>query len=69
MTIESKRDGELSLSEMLANPIGRTLMTHDGVTRDEVEGLFAALQAKLAGGRAERRPASRPRPEATARGS
>jgi hypothetical protein len=32
--------GEPSLSEMLADPIVRAVMARDGVTEEEIEGLF-----------------------------
>lgn len=39
----SFRDGELSLSEMLSDPIVRAVMERDGVTRVDIEGLLHSL--------------------------
>lgn len=38
---------ELSLHEMLADPIVQTIMARDGVTRQQVEGLIEAVRDKL----------------------
>ncbi len=42
-------DRELSVSEMLSDPIVQKVMDHDGVTRLEVEGLVRAAQKELTG--------------------
>jgi hypothetical protein len=42
-TPHSFRDGELSLSEMLSDPIVRAVMERDGVTKVEIEGLLHSL--------------------------
>lgn len=68
MTVESTRDGELSLPELLADPMVRTLMTRDGVTTAELESLICAIANKLGGGRLGGRNISRQEPVATALG-
>lgn len=42
---------ELSLQEMLADPIVRAVMTRDGVTKEDVAGLLATVRCRMAGGR------------------
>ena len=44
----SQLDRELSLPEMLADPIVQAVMARDGVTREEVEGLIGAIRRKPA---------------------
>lgn len=44
-TIVSK---ELSLHEMLADPIVQKVMARDGVTAQQVEGIIGAVQHRLA---------------------
>ena len=44
---------EPSLSEVLADPIVRTVMVRDGVTKEEIDGLIQAVRDKLVGGPAE----------------
>lgn len=39
---------ELSLSDMLADPIVRAVMARDGVTKDDVEGLIASVRERSA---------------------
>ncbi len=46
---------ELSLHEMLADPIVQTVMARDGVTKQDVEGLIETVRDKLVG-----RPAEHP---------
>ena len=41
---------ELSLQEMLAGHTVQIMMARDGVTRQDVEGLIAAVRARIAGG-------------------
>lgn len=45
-TIVSK---ELSLHEMLADPIVQTVMARDGVTAQQVKSIVGAVQHRLAG--------------------
>ena len=40
---------EFSLQEMLADPIVRTMMARDGVTKQDVEGLIGAVRDRMAG--------------------
>jgi hypothetical protein len=44
---------DLSLSDLLADPIIHLVMACDSVTKNEVERLFAAVRAKLASSQAE----------------
>ena len=44
---------EPSLSEVLADPIVRTVMVRDGVTKEEIDGLIQAVRDKLVGGPAK----------------
>ena len=37
---------ELSLHEMLTDPIVQTMMARDGVKKEDVESLFAALRER-----------------------
>ena len=46
---------EPSLAEVLADPIVRTVMVRDGVTKEEIDGLIQAVRDKLVG-----RPAKHP---------
>ena len=39
---------ELSLQEMLADPIVQTVMTRDGVTKEDVAGLLATVRGRMA---------------------
>ena len=41
-------DGALSLQEMLADPIVKTMMDHDGVTTEDVTGLLRAMRERMA---------------------
>jgi hypothetical protein len=41
-------EGELSLSEILDDPIIQLVMVRDGIIKDEVEELIRAVHAKLA---------------------
>ncbi len=40
--------GELSLQEMLADPIVQTMMDNDGVTREEVTDSLRAMRERMA---------------------
>ena len=40
---------ELSLQEMLADPIVQTMMARDGVTKQDVEGLIETVRDRMAG--------------------
>ena len=40
---------ELSLPEMLADPIVRAVMAHDGVTKCDLESLIASVRYRMAG--------------------
>ena len=40
--------GELSLQEMLADPIVQTMMDNDGVTKEEVTGSLRAMRERMA---------------------
>ena len=40
---------ELSLQEMLADPIVQTVMARDGVTKQDVEGLIETVRDRMAG--------------------
>ncbi len=42
-------DRELSLPEMLADPIVQTVMARDGVTKQDVEGLIVAVRDRMTG--------------------
>jgi hypothetical protein len=44
---------ELSLHEMLADPIVQTVMARDGVTKQDVEALIETVRDKLVGRPAE----------------
>jgi hypothetical protein len=41
-------DRELSLAEMLADPIVQAILARDGITKEEVEDLIGAVRPKLA---------------------
>lgn len=41
-------DRELSLPEMLADPIVRAVMVRDGVTKQDMEGLIGAVRDRMA---------------------
>ena len=45
----ARLDRELSLAEMLADPIVQTVMARDGVTKQDVEGLIMAVRDRMAG--------------------
>ena len=47
-------DGELSLHEMLADPIVQTMMDNDGVTKEDVTGILRAMRERMASGTDER---------------
>ncbi len=56
MTDFTTPTSELSLQEMLADPIVKVMMARDGVTRRDVEGLIEKVRGGWAGGRmAERK--------------
>jgi len=59
-------DGELSLSEMLVDPIVQAVMLRDGTTGDEVAALIDRVRRRLATGRPDVSQASRPVPESVA---
>lgn len=46
-------DKELSLAEMLADPIVIAVMARDGVTRQDMEGMIVSVRDRLAGRRSE----------------
>ena len=52
-------DGELSLREMFADPIVQTMMDLDGVTKEDVTGLFRAMRKRMASGADEHHKAGR----------
>jgi hypothetical protein len=41
---------ELTLQEMLADPIVQTVMARDGVTKQDVEGLIETVRERVVGG-------------------
>ena len=41
-------DEELSLQEMLADPIVQTMMENDGVTKENVTGILRAMRERIA---------------------
>ena len=45
----ARPDRELSLPEMLADPIVPAVMARDGVTKQDVEGLIGAVRERMAG--------------------
>ena len=49
----ARPDRELSLPEMLADPIVQTVMARDGVTKQNLEGLIGAAAADIEAGRTE----------------
>lgn len=51
MPIGSTKDRELSLLEMLADPIVQAVMKRDGVSKAELENMTGAVATKLANGR------------------
>lgn len=51
MTDFTTPTSELSLQEMLADPIVKVMMARDGVTRQDVEGLIEKVRGGMAGGR------------------
>ena len=53
MAIHSAADRELSLPEMLADPIIQTVMARDGVTKQDLEGLIGAVRGRMAARRME----------------
>ena len=59
-TRHAQLDRELSLAEMLSDPIVQAVLARDGVTKDEVEGLIGAVRLKLASRRTERTQMNRP---------
>ena len=48
-SVRSIPDRELSLSEMLADPIVQMVMARDGVTKQDVEALIGAVRDHVAG--------------------
>lgn len=63
-TRHSQFDTELSLAEMLADPIVQEVLARDGVTKEEMEGLIGAVRAKRASRRTEYLQMNRPVPGA-----
>ena len=55
----SNPDRELSLPEMLADPIVQMVMARDGVTKQDVEGLFVAVRDRMAGRQMEEHESDR----------
>lgn len=49
MTDLTTSTGELSLQEMLGDPIVQTMMDRDGITKQDVENLFETVREKMAG--------------------
>lgn len=49
----SQFDRELSLAEMLVDPIVQEVLAHDGVAKEDVERLISAVRAKRASRRTE----------------
>jgi len=43
----SRSDRELTLTEMLVDPIIRAVMTRDGVTKQEVEALLVTVRVRI----------------------
>jgi hypothetical protein len=68
VSTSSTPDRELSLAEMLADPIVQTVMTRDGVTTEEMEGLIGAVRDRLAGRRVASHQTGRLAPGAVAIG-
>ena len=62
MAIESTRNREPSIQEMLEDPMVQTLMACDGVTKPELENLIDSLANKLNGGRWANSRANRQEP-------
>ena len=50
---------ELSLQEMLADPIVQTVMARDGVTKQDVEDLIVVVRDRMAGRQMEDHETSR----------
>jgi hypothetical protein len=59
-TRRTRRNKELSLPEILADPIIQAVMSGDGITKDEVERLIGAIRSKLASRQSEARRTGRP---------
>ena len=59
MTIGATPGGELSLRQMLDDPIVHVVMARDGVSRSQVEDLVAALRACRRGAGDDARPGDR----------
>jgi len=66
MAIDATRYRELSLPEMLADPMVQTVMARDGVTKAELESLISVVKSKLGGGRLASRHTGRQGPGAAA---
>jgi hypothetical protein len=65
-TCRAPFDEEISLSEMLVDPIVQAVMLRDGTTSDEVAALIDRVRRQLAAGRPDAFQASRPVPESAA---
>ena len=52
-------EGEISLPEILADPIVQSVMAGDGITKEEVERLVGTVRGKLASIQSEARQARR----------
>ena len=48
ISVHAPLDRELSLPEMLADPIVQTVMARDGVTKQDVEALIETVRARMA---------------------
>jgi hypothetical protein len=59
-TRHAQLDRELSLAEMLADPIVQAVLACDRVTKEEAEDLIGAVRPKLASRRTERAQMNRP---------
>lgn len=68
MANDAIADHELSVPEMLADPIVQSVMVRDGVTREELEGLIATVCQNLAGSQRQEARRAGPRPGAAAPG-
>lgn len=59
MLIHATADRELTLQEMLADPIVRAVMVRDGITEQDVERVMGAMRGRMAGGKRDGRDAGR----------
>lgn len=55
----ARTDRELSLPEMLADPIVQTVMARDGVTKQDVEALIETVRERMAGRQMEKHETGR----------